>query len=319
MTTDCCCYFPWSFNRRLVSAGSTHRSLTSDGLESWRYNHGANTLRCVFIDAAGNVVVGGDPGTDGYTVRYHNSAGDLLWSATIGVRPRGIAIGPTSGNVYLAGDRSSGETVWALDSSGNLLWSADHGNNVFGMCIDSSENVYTVGNQVGFVSIRKYDSAGVLLASPTTFGGGVQISVDGAGNVYHLTGAGILKYDSTFVLQWTTGFSGVGICCQHDAFTGDVYVGTGAPTANLRRYASTTGTLVTSGSWPLTIGAPVNDIDVNSVGDVYAAHADVSGKTIQKFDNTGASVWSFDHNATCTGVSVNSANKVGFCGQVATS
>lgn len=151
-------------------------------------------------------------------------------------RGNGITL-DSSGNIYIVGDKEISGTgtydnydmcLVKYDSSGELQWNRtwgasgrDYGR---GIALDSSGNIYIVGDteKVGTgtydmdMYLVKYDSAGVLQWNRTWGGSsheqGKGIALDSSGNIYIAgstddEGTGIpdmciVKYDSSGVLQW---------------------------------------------------------------------------------------------------------------------
>jgi len=103
----------------------------------------------------------------------------------------------TVGNVYICGILTAytdsavnphwpagAYTTYKIDPNGNIIWAVNHGAAVLGIAVDSSGNVYTVGDAVnssgsvyphsslngggasgdrtGYYSLRKYNSSGIL-------------------------------------------------------------------------------------------------------------------------------------------------------------
>lgn len=147
------------------------------------------------------------------------------------------------GNLYLAAswynDNNSEEygVLSKFDSSGTLLWQKTLGSanpkrvDLYGLCLDGSNNIYITGRYVTTTSIdscdmllAKYDTDGNLQWQKATgtaplFQQGNAIVADNVGNFYicgsYLTSPGqpqsaqmlIVKYNSSGVLQWQRSMS----------------------------------------------------------------------------------------------------------------
>lgn len=94
----------------------------------WQQTHGA-TVRCITVDADGNVYAAGDE-SGGVTTRKYNSSGTLQWTANHGATVRGITV-DEDGNVYTTGDRVSSVTTRKYNSTGTLQWSLDYGDTTY--------------------------------------------------------------------------------------------------------------------------------------------------------------------------------------------
>ncbi len=199
-----------------------------------------NYIDCV-TDAAGNIyATGRDLTFDGALAVKYNSAGALQFqrqlNGTNQTTGQGIALDSTGANFVIVGDYTVGGTqgcfIAKYNSSGVLQWertlSGAGNEELVGVAIDSSDNIYVVGETTSVDTsddclIAKYNSAGVLqwqraigAPSPTT-NGGRNIALDAAGNVYvnfavlGSSGAAFAKYDPAGNLQWQTAFGGSGV------------------------------------------------------------------------------------------------------------
>lgn len=181
----------------------------ADGIEQWvaPYNGPGNDgdfASSIALDTSGNVyVTGNSTGEDTYrdltTIKYDADDGTALWEDRYsGPEPHGlmaygrtISVGP-SGNVYVAGysyiDDGSGSIVPSNDSvllkydytNGDRIWDASYNSNprnsrdyhdeASAIVVDSSENIYVIGNSNHPITNSdedcltiKYDSAGTEL------------------------------------------------------------------------------------------------------------------------------------------------------------
>lgn len=173
-------------------------------------NNGAFTtaITGIAIDAQGNV----------YCCSWN-----AAWTGSTGYDDQPAAIPQAYGSNY----EYPQWTVRKIDPNGFVIWQANHKAACHDLVIDSSGNVYIVGDPVndagtiytsgsraGFYTTRKYDNNGNLLwsadhgGSVIDFQNGYQahITVDSSGNVYTIAYGGphIVKYNSSGVVQWST-------------------------------------------------------------------------------------------------------------------
>lgn len=206
----------------------------SEGAIQWQrefiLSGGVVTLKSIALDSSDNVYVVGDvndlAGTVAIQINKYNSSGSLQWQRQLTNSSRGNAVAVSSaGNVYVAGSSFStftGIQVAKYNTSGTLQWQksltvADQ-SGANGIALDSSENVYVVGNTKAsgtpFAGIvAKYNSSGTIQwqrkitdSSDVEYLG---VAVDSSGDVYvagyyaaTTNNLQILKYNTSGTLQW---------------------------------------------------------------------------------------------------------------------
>jgi hypothetical protein len=177
----------------------------------------------VSVDTSGNIYIVGtaNNGTDNYAaILKYNSSGALQWQrklshpSGLGFTPNGMAT-DSSSNVYVIGTfgTSTYSVVAKYNSSGVIQWQRRYNvgavlQNGYGVAVDSSLNVYTVGSNAGF-SINKYDSSGAIQWQRflDASGSGRSVAVDSSNNIY-VCGVGdtnkilLARYNSSGVIQW---------------------------------------------------------------------------------------------------------------------
>lgn len=229
-----------------------------------------------------------------------------------------------------------------------LLGGSD-ANQAFGIAVDSSKNVYTVG-YVNSIStsfdflLVKYNESGVvqwqrrLNDASNNSQRGWSVAVDGSGNVYAVGQANnllqIVKYDTSGTLQWQKSLGGsttIGRGVAVDS-SGNVYVagysnntGAGDNAVEIVKY-NTSGTLqwqrmLNNGSYP----GYGYSIAVDSSGNAYISGAyDNTGSgsfqiLVAKYNTSGTLQWQrrfgragYTNNGTS--VAVDSSGNVYVCG-----
>ena len=177
----------------------------------------------VSVDTSGNIYIVGtaNNGTDNYAaILKYNSSGALQWQrklshpSGLGFTPNGMAT-DSSSNVYVIGTYGtlSFAVIAKYNSSGVIQWQRRYNVGAvtqegYGVAVDSSLNVYTVGNNAGF-SINKYDSSGAIQWQRflDASGSGRSVTVDSSNNIY-VCGVGdtnkilLARYNSSGVIQW---------------------------------------------------------------------------------------------------------------------
>ena len=217
----------------------------NSGAIQWQRMLGISNAHSFFngvgIDSSDNVYVSGrtngaGQGSNDFLIAKYNSSGTIQWQRVLGSSAQevdsenSIAV-DGSGNVYIGGYTNANGTgnsqmlLAKYNSSGTLQWQvyqgADRFKGIEGIALDSSGNVYVVGESQENPSwsyyslfVVKYNSSGIFQwqrrlhddSANTTQGRG--ITVDSSGNVYvggySNTGAGaiIAKYNSSGTIQW---------------------------------------------------------------------------------------------------------------------
>jgi len=229
---------------------------TSGGGAQYRVLAGSGNSQDYFKGSARNssnqtYLVGDTQQTSGGAMRViiakYNSSNNIDYQKIYGgsyeaIKDRGKSLAlDSSDNMYICGQTNSGPAsnndifVVKFNSSGVIQWQRGIGRSdsgtmndyANGICLDSSNNVYVVGEtgakggyQEGGL-ILKYNSSGAIQWNRTMHGPGqiyfYGVCVDSSDNVYacgRQTGGGklvIVKYNSSGTIQWQRSFdSGAG-------------------------------------------------------------------------------------------------------------
>ena len=178
----------------------------------------------IAIDSSGNIYCA----AGAYLLKI-NSSGSVVWQKTTISRTITSVAFDSFGNVYFTCSNagSSGYNLISLDSSGAWRWGKDLSDNGGPRVkVDSQDNVYVFGRSTTYYAyVSKLDTSGTVAWGKSIkvglSGNNAQamtndVAIDSSGNVYMATqmgsssvstdswGPGIVKYDSTGVLQWVS-------------------------------------------------------------------------------------------------------------------
>ena len=270
---------------------------------------------------------------------YLGATGELsdYWIQTLSDSNNDFGYGiatDSSNNVYIVGyylNSAAGDDevlIAKYDSSGLLQWqkglsnsASNSGDQGYGIAVDSSDNVYIVGENRQFgterIFIVKYNSSGTIqwqrwLSGGVNLDSGRSIAIDSSDNVYitAITAYGVApndhftaKYDSSGTLQWqrTLGDAdnqnspgGIAIDSSNNIYITNTTGGFGEPL--IAKYNSS-GTI----QWQIQFSNTSNDyidgIAVDSSDNIYiTGYTDSDGAgnydvLIAKFDSSGTPQW----------------------------
>jgi hypothetical protein len=308
------------------ATGALIAAYNSTGVLQWQRNLGVGSGLTVppnyttgAIDSSGNIyaiayeVVGAN--YDWLVVKY-NSSGTILWQksyrqgGSISGSPYAATL-DSSGNLFVVGDNDGTGYIYKIDSSGTLLISKSlqqlsRGQELKGVQVDSSGNVYTVGwgqtstsgaTQCSF--IHKLDSTLTTLWTRQYQVASVSdqfnsLYTDTSGNSYAAGLANLapqattfVKYDTSGNLQWqryiTSGFTQSAVTpltglISYDS-SGNIYLLTGNPNssagnsqANIFKY-NTSGTL----QWQRSLTGSLNISKINVKGNNFYVYGTAAG------------------------------------------
>lgn len=298
------------FTQTLPHSGIALTDITCSGAAAWSKNLASGTVGvalqpgeavlCTFSnDALSSITIIKDANTtDGTDFAFSTSAfsiGTYITEWGGFSSPRGIAVDPASGKVYVTDGFN--HNVQIFDRSGTLIsqWgSSGSGNGQFsfptGIAVDSAGNVYVVDANNDRVQV--FDSSGAYLHQWGSFGSGNGqfdnpwgIALDAAGTVYVVDKDNdrIQKFDGSglYLGQWGTLSSPEYIAVNAQ---GQVYVTRGS---TVHVFSSEGNSLATWGSLG-TGPSEFNDargIAIDGAGSVYVA--DQLNRRIQVFDGDG--------------------------------
>lgn len=196
--------------------GCSTRKYDSDGTEDtgWRKSPFSGQIAYgVNVGADGNIYYCGDPSSVLKNIYMYDSSGTFQFSVLFGTSSIVVfgVRGYSDSQFVICGDRGSSTTTRKYNSDRTTDWSADHGNSLYALDTDSSENVYVGGTRTSDLTTRKYNSAGSLQWSADHGGVVNSICVDADGNVYTAGntsgGYNVRKYNSGGSLQWSQSLS----------------------------------------------------------------------------------------------------------------
>jgi len=339
------------FKREVISTKNIlpHISANDPILEEWNRTWGGNkydSCRALLIDSSDNVYLAGNTESFGAgendmcLVKFDNS-GIQLWNRTWGGNYSeycyAIAIDSLK-NIYLGGimyNSSANDYNMCLvkfDNSGIQLWNSTWGGSqddrAYGLVVDSSDNIYLVGETYSFgvggsdMCIIKYNSSGVQLWNRTWGESDYEqcraVTLDSLGNIYIAGRTDIdlgsnysydmylVKYDSLGVQIWnrTWGGSEYDECSAIAVeLSNSIYLagntesfGAGENDMCLVKYDST-GVQLWNRTWGGSDYDECRDIALDSENNIYLT-GDTESRwegfddiCLVKFDNSGELQW----------------------------
>ena len=215
----------------------------SSGSIQWQRTFGTSSTqergRGISVDSSGNVFVCGTTSkgmtSEGAIVAKYDSSGTLQWQRTLDDTYTQTAYDvdiDSSDNIYIGGVTAIGGYTYYLvakyNNSGAIQWqrtlgSASSSDNGRSVTVDSSDNVYVVGQTtsggIGVYDsvVAKYNSSGTLQWQRAIGTSGQQINIvgmtsDSSDNIY-IAGSNsssyfFAKYNSSGTLQWQRSLGG---------------------------------------------------------------------------------------------------------------
>jgi hypothetical protein len=185
--------------------------LSADGVKLWSYSHSSTSGQdgiAVCFDSSGNLIIGCEYHTSSpyYTLRKLDTTGSLLWSAAPNGNTTRCVCVDSNDNVIAGGDNGY---IRKYSPTGTLLYSYNHGAAVYGVAVDSSDNVLMTGTRYSFsVTTRKLDPTLTTVAWSADHGNGCYgIAVDKDDNVITVgivsSSVTTRKYQSDGTPVWT--------------------------------------------------------------------------------------------------------------------
>lgn len=287
----------------------------TDGNLQWQ-----KTLGTAGLSQIGNGIVADNDGnfyicgqyltTTGFPQKHQmliskfNSSGILQWQRSMSDPTTNSNIGYTialdsTGNVYVTGTSSSpyNPVLVKYNSNGDLQWqvglykSGGYGD-TSGICIDSSDNIYTTGwtlsgpggTNAGI--LVKYNTSGAIQWKKQLDGTDARlgsVTTDSAGNVYVVGGMSVIsiaKYNSSGVLQWqrkltapsiTSTYTLQGLSVYFDNFSNKIIV-----VGSITLQGTTDYTEIIMAKLPLD-GSPTGTYGVGNLTINYSASSYANG------------------------------------------
>ncbi|NJM10474.1 MAG: WD40 repeat domain-containing protein [Bdellovibrionaceae bacterium] len=214
------------------------RVLSETGAQLWSFIHGATSpVRAVAFDSSGNLIIGGDS-SSGTTLRKLDYDGNVVWSKSAnGARTRCVAV-DSSGRVYAGG---ADGVLRRYLSDGTTSSTYTHNAEIYGVSVDSSDNVYLGGVRYSSNSTRKLNSSMSLQWSKDHGNTVYAVAVDGDDNL--ITAGAVAsstyttrKYAPDGTLSWSANHGDIVYGCCTD-IAGNVYTtGVRIGSTTTRRY-----------------------------------------------------------------------------------
>jgi hypothetical protein len=206
---------------------------------------GGGDVDGLVCDANDNLWASDD--TNGRIIKWNTKSGQ--WMQNLGVTGNqiyGIAIGPSTGNIYVADYANNRVRVYTAGGAVSTSWSTNNGLAPFGICLDSTETWAYCSVPT---TVEKHTIAGTFVgnygsASPpfnfstpqglwTDFQNNIYVADPSAGLVTRLTSNGV------FLNQWGQGLQVIGSLMYSEFVVGDVYGGIYISDPQLERIVKT--------------------------------------------------------------------------------
>jgi hypothetical protein len=152
---------------------------------------------------------------DRRVIKY-NSNNEIVWQrilytdTTASTNPTDIKL-DGNGNIFVTKLRNADNTLFKINPNGTIAWQLSAGFDTNGVAFDTSNNITVITSSPSTTAVRKYDTNGNNIgnfALPNDDYRGNDIYIDNSNNVYiagfesNPSSGRVLKYNSSFVLQW---------------------------------------------------------------------------------------------------------------------
>ena len=252
----------------------------------------------VAIDKKQNLIHVGSRFND-INIRKYDNNGNVLLSLDSGSSFLFSCVVDSENNFIVSGNRASNITTRKYTENGTLVWSKDGTTNIWGMDIDSNDNIIFVGNGTSN-RIQKYDKDGNLIfnnAAASAFARRLFVCVDDSFIIAY-TGS-IRKYDSGGTELWSLTLTGDNYMGLEDGEGNIIVVSDRTSNLTTRKYNSSR-TLLWSRDHGAAVWYAVTDKDNN----IYTIGQRTSNLTTRKYSPDGTLLWSLDIGTAGNGRSI---------------
>jgi len=263
--------------------------------QEWPQTRGTTTgIGQVVVDKEENVIAVGSRLSNINTVKY-DSLGNILLSVDSGADFLYSCVVDSNNNFIVSGDRVSSITTRKYSPTGTLIWSVDGNDPIWGMDIDSNDNIIiaSFGGTASNRRVRKYDPDGTLLFSftPPNSSRRVFVCDDNTFIVAYINS--VRKYTSAGSEIWSISITATNYIGVEDK-DGNIIIGSSRASSITTRKYNSARTLL----WSRDHGDDVWYIKTDRFGNIYTTGQRSSGITTRAYDPDGTLLWSIDGGGT---------------------